>query len=84
MGVPGRGAHAQRAASDHAVDRRNDAGVGQVEFGAVDQRLRAQHAGLGRLVLRGQHVLLLARGLEGGLVLGRRAWVMSRRLRACS
>ena len=32
--------------------------------------LRAQHAGLGRLVLRGQHVLLLARGLEGGLVLG--------------
>ena len=61
------GAHAQRAASDHAVDRRNDAGVGQVEFGAVDQRLRAQHAGLGRLVLRGQHVLLLARGSGGWL-----------------
>ena len=63
-------ADAQRAVADHAVDRRDDGGVAEIEFGLVLQWLgaRQRRVGLGDLGLE-QIDLLQRRGEVGGVAL---------------
>ena len=76
-------ADAQRAVADHAVDRRDDRGVAEVEFGLVLQRLRAgqRRLGLGELGL--EQVDLLQRPRRDGVV-ARERGLRRRRSRDCA